>query len=105
MLIQRLNCIDIGSTSEKIYLMVVKQGVICELYAGVLQSERELALQCRVHCCEIKAWKSSLICLLWLPMRSLLQLQNKRSIYIFPSKMVRVNHFSSFYTPTWPTTY
>ena len=34
-LIQRLNCIDIGSTSEQIYLVFVKQGFICELYAGV----------------------------------------------------------------------
>ena len=41
-LIHRLNCIDIGSTSEQIYLVVVKQGFIRELYAGVLQSEREL---------------------------------------------------------------
>ena len=46
-LIKRLNCIDIGSTSEHIYLVVVKQGFICELYAGVLQSERELAVLSR----------------------------------------------------------
>ena len=84
-LIQRLNCIDIGSTSKQIYLVVVIQGFICELYAGVLQSERELAVLSRAHCCEINAWKSSLICLPWLSTRSLLQRQNKRSIYIFPS--------------------
>ena len=31
-------------------------GFICELYAGLLQSERELAVLYRVHCCEINVW-------------------------------------------------
>ena len=62
-----------------VYLVVVKQGFICELYARVLQSEKELAVLSRAHCCEINAWKSSLICLPWLPTRSLLQLQNQGS--------------------------
>ena len=35
--------------------LIIKQGFICELYAGVLQSERELAVLPRAHYCEIKA--------------------------------------------------
>ena len=42
--------------SEQIYLVVVKRGFICEFYAGVLRSKRELAALCRAHCCEINAW-------------------------------------------------
>ena len=75
----------LAAPSEQIYVVVVKQGILCELYAEVLQSEREFAVLSRSHCCEISARKSSLICLLWLSTRPLLQLQNKRSIYIFPS--------------------
>ena len=50
----------LAAPSERIYVVVVKQGIICELYAEVLQSEREFAVLSRSHCCEISARKSSL---------------------------------------------